>query len=122
MANIRINLLALLALAGCSGPDVPGATAESTAVALNAVLPQDLGFGAIVGSASAEEGVLVLNVDNIVEVDGPAANDMTSASLKAFACNDATYRTAISNGIDIRFDLTGQSGRELPPVKLDHCP
>jgi hypothetical protein len=121
MLMSRMTLLAVFALTGCGGPDVPAATAESSAAALQAVLPRDIGFGAIVSSASAEANVLVLQVDHVVEVDVANADHLAGESVKALACRDTTYRTVISNGIDIRFDLTGQSGRVLPSTTLEEC-
>ena len=122
MVATRMLLFVSLALAGCGGPDMPAATAESAAAAINAISPKDLGGGAIVSSASTEGPVLVLKLDNVVEIATAAANDTTNKAVKLLACRDATYRTVVSQGIDIRFELTGTSGRKLPPVTLNECP
>ena len=120
MSAARILLLAPLALAGC-GPDVPAGTADSAATAINAIVPKDLGGGAIVTSAAAEGPVLVLKLDNVVEIGTAAAEETTREAVKVLACRDATYRTVIARGIAIRFDVTGTSGRRLPSVDLTDC-
>ena len=121
MSAWRSCIIPSLALAGCGGPDVPGATASSAANALNAILPKDMGAGAIVSSAAADGDVLVLKVDHIIEIATEAGDETTAAALKVYTCRDATYRTVVDQGIDIRLELTGMSGRQLPSVMLDEC-
>ncbi|MGV3555353.1 MAG: hypothetical protein ACO1OD_08860 [Croceibacterium sp.] len=115
-------LLVPCALIGCGGPNVPAATAQSAATAINAITPKDLGGGAMVEAASTDGGVLVLKLDNVVEIGTAAADETTAAAVKVLACRDATYRTVVSQGIELRFDVTGTSGRKLPSVTLDKCP
>ncbi|MXO59644.1 hypothetical protein GRI89_08835 [Altererythrobacter salegens] len=121
MAITRMILLAPLALAAC-GPNVPGESAESSATAINAMLPDDLGAGAIITTASSDGNLLILNVVNMLEIESPDADKVTADSVRRFACRDATYKMVTAKGIEIRFDLTGTSGRKLPSVMLDKCP
>ena len=117
----KIAILGSLSLAGCGGPDVPAQTPEAAAAAINAILPKDMGAGAIVESAEADGEQLVLKLDKVIEIDAPGGDETTAATVKVYACRDATYRTVIDQGIDIRFELTGMSGRKLPSVMVEEC-